>query len=758
MDTPGDVAVFLDRYNAYFERAAPFNEPLIDQLEQSWALRNLDRPYFVFLKILNCLYGNAPVIDPQKQPQRLAEYQKAIVARVLAQYMANHRGVFLIAPTGTGKTIMGLQIACALLVDKVDRITVICKNHGIYSMWKREFTKCRISMEHMRFYDLQRDRILCDPLVAETWNEESPAAFAASITERDLLIVDECHHFRNEQSQGYKNLRELLRTGVQIQPHVLLLTATPISKDVDNLRTLARLVSGTNTDFTTIEDARQCDSLVNVTLGWILKSFGEALGPNGEIGLRLGAESRFFPRVVLQVLRYRANMSDVYKLIAKMPMEFRYMDKSLVGEIAEGDEAVTFTIERTSGFLRVLLARRAESSLNSLKASLTSIRKGLDEDRLRPVNPEGFMDALAELETALNRCSDEKLALLVQRLLELPVGQKCLIFTEYKPTAYAIGQRLQEVLSRKVAVITGDNTPEEKINTLRRFSPFAQGLLRAPADEIWVLVATDSISEGENLQDACWVVNYDIPWTPLKLIQRVGRVDRFSVEPRTVYVRNFFPDDQSYEALTRLWEKMSTRSELIFSFSGTRVLEGQTGRSGDREAPDLGMVDSLLGGTLDYEALRDQQENSFPVSEVLGWLWGAEKDEIDTARALPNGARTRLIGTIPGLYVLIEVDGRYVSLFRDFESKVITDAPDRVEHCRLLRKIQANRDTALIAGDDLDDEITELVSDWLREQAGLSSRRAEVIAAAQIVTEGVSVPEIVEQPPTRPQQRGLFDL
>lgn len=758
VDDPISVGLFLDRFNDYFERADPFNEPLLDQLERSWALRDLDSPYLVFLKILDCLYGRAPLIDPQQQPQRLAEYQKAIVARVLAQYMDNKRGVLLISPTGTGKTIMGLQVACALLASRVDRITVICKNQGIYKMWKREFTKCRIPLDHMRFYDLQRDRVLREPLSGETWNEQSPAAFAATITERDLLIVDECHHFRNDHSQGYKNLRQVLKAGAETQPHVLLLTATPISKNIENLRTLVRLVSETSADFTTIEEVGYCDSLVNVTLGWILSSFGEALGPKGEIGLRLGSESRFFPRVSLKVHRYSAGMGDVYRLIGEMPMEFRYLAKTLAGEMAEGDEAMMLSIERTSGFLRVLLARRAESSPEALKASLTSLRKGLEDGHLNPIDPEKFTDSLARLEAAQLRCGDDKISLLVRELLKLPAGQKCLVFTEYKPTAYALGKRLQEALSRRVAVVTGDNTPEEKASCLRRFAPMAQGLVGAPADEIWILVATDSISEGENLQDACWVVNYDLPWTPLKLIQRVGRVDRFHVEPRTVEVHNFFPDDRSYEGLTRLWNKMETRSELIFNLSGTRVLEGESGRSAHGEAPDLGMVDSVLNGSTDYATIKNEQENWLPVSEVLGWLWGAEKDEIDAAREIPNGARTRLIGPTPGLYALIEVDGRYVSLFRENGSNAIICAPDRVEHCRLLKRIYAERNTELIAGNELDDEITELVSDWLREQSDLSVRTAEVIAAVQIVKEGVSVPKTVEQPLPRPVQRGLFDM
>jgi len=87
---------------------------------------------------------------------------------------------------------------------------------------------------------------------------------------------------------------------------------------------------------------------------------------------------------------------------------------------------------------------------------------------------------------------------------------------------------------------------------MKAFAPFAQQVTRSPPQRFDVLVATDAISEGENLQDAEYVINYDLSWTPLRLIQRVGRINRFTEERRKVHVRNFFPGSDCYEQIVKL--------------------------------------------------------------------------------------------------------------------------------------------------------------------------------------------------------------
>jgi hypothetical protein len=111
-----------------------------------------------------------------------------------------------------------------------------------------------------------------------------------------------------------------------------------------------------------------------------------------------------------------------------------------------------------------------------------------------------------------------------------------------------------------VASVTGDN--EDPTRLARRFSPQSNADLPGPKvksdDELRVLVATDVLSEGQNLQDAAIVVNFDLPWAIIKLIQRAGRVDRIGQQARRVMVYTFLPPGGVEEVL-RLRERVARR-------------------------------------------------------------------------------------------------------------------------------------------------------------------------------------------------------
>ena len=121
-------------------------------------------------------------------------------------------------------------------------------------------------------------------------------------------------------------------------------------------------------------------------------------------------------------------------------------------------------------------------------------------------------------------------------------GEKVLIFTEYKDTANYLAAALQQMGVDNVGLATGDT--DNPTAVARRFSPKSNAKLMtadedyAPdtSDELRILVATDVLSEGQNLQDAHIVVNYDIPWAIIQLIQRAGRVDRVGQEADTVLI------------------------------------------------------------------------------------------------------------------------------------------------------------------------------------------------------------------------------
>lgn len=134
---------------------------------------------------------------------------------------------------------------------------------------------------------------------------------------------------------------------------------------------------------------------------------------------------------------------------------------------------------------------------------------------------------------------DSKLNTLVDLLRDEHPGEKVLIFTEYVDTADYIAESLTEAGIANVGLVSGNTDNPAEI--AHRFSPQSNTVPGQPppaaeANPIDVLVATDVLSEGQNLQDAHIVVNYDLPWAIIRIIQRAGRVDRVGQKSDVVYV------------------------------------------------------------------------------------------------------------------------------------------------------------------------------------------------------------------------------
>lgn len=163
---------------------------------------------------------------------------------------------------------------------------------------------------------------------------------------------------------------------------------------------------------------------------------------------------------------------------------------------------------------------------------------------------------------------DEKLSAL-QKLIESEhSNQKVLVFTQFADTVrYLKDQLLAKGLTDIDAVSGGDADPTRKA---WRFSPRSndrQGLVSS-SEEIRVLIATDVLSEGQNLQDCSIVVNYDLPWAIIRLIQRAGRVDRIGQQSHEIYCYSFLPAD-GIEQLISLRASVRTRLDQNAEVVGT---------------------------------------------------------------------------------------------------------------------------------------------------------------------------------------------
>lgn len=183
---------------------------------------------------------------------------------------------------------------------------------------------------------------------------------------------------------------------------------------------------------------------------------------------------------------------------------------------------------------------------------------------------------------------DPKVGSLVALLHSL-AGERVLVFTEFRDTAEAVWRAL---LPRfRVARIDGAGawlgpSPAGRRRVVERFAPAANGRRPPPERErVDVLVATDVLAEGLNLQDARHVVSYDLPWNPVRLLQRIGRVDRLG-SPHGVVVPHLFVPADGLDAVLGLTRRLRTKLHGIASTLGEEqadaLLEGLAAGRADR--------------------------------------------------------------------------------------------------------------------------------------------------------------------------------
>jgi hypothetical protein len=166
--------------------------------------------------------------------------------------------------------------------------------------------------------------------------------------------------------------------------------------------------------------------------------------------------------------------------------------------------------------------------------------------------------SILQMAGAWQPANDAKLTELHKLLTRKHRAEKVLIFTQFADTVTYLDEQLRRLGVREMAAVTGET--EDPSAYARRFSPASNQCREkvSPVEELRVLVATDVLSEGQNLQDAAIVVNYDLPWAIIRLIQRAGRVDRIGQRSEQILCYSFLPAD-GVERLIRLRSRVRQR-------------------------------------------------------------------------------------------------------------------------------------------------------------------------------------------------------
>ena len=255
---------------------------------------------------------------------------------------------------------------------------------------------------------------------------------------------------------------------------------------------------------------------------------------------------------------------------------------------------------------------------------------------------------------------DDKLRKLIRLINSKALaGQKVLIFTEFADTARYLKRRLEEAGIEGVEQVDSA-TKRNRADVIQRFAPYYNGLSSPELVEkgrkgTRILISTDVLSEGLNLQDASRMINYDIHWNPVRLMQRIGRVDRRmnpAIEQRLladhpevassrgkVWFWNFLPPEELNQVLS-LYTKVTQKTLLI---SETLGIEGQKLLTPEDDYEALKEFNQAYEGTrtaveqmhLEYQALiQDAPELEARLTRFPGAIFSGRKRPAKGARGV----------------------------------------------------------------------------------------------------------------------------
>jgi hypothetical protein len=437
-------------------------------------------------------------------------------------------GALLADPVGAGKTYVALAVAAAL----APRATVAIVPAALVAQWRRTALQLGIAIQLHTHERCSRGQL--------------PGP------ERSFVVVDESHRFRNPAARRYRHLAPWL-----IGRRLLLVSATPAVNRLDDLS--AQLLLGVR------DDALRPSGLPSLRA---LLARGEGHPALGEVIIAATAPGGYSP--VRRECRVRAPevpapiLDAIDRLAHSAHEPVAALLRGVAWQAAASSPAALLGVLRRYRTL-LLQARDAASQGQSLsRTALRQFTGALGEQlvlwaMLEPPLEEQFTAGDLPLEdidriTALvpdvrqwAESGDAKRDLLATRLAD---GRRSLVFTTARETV----RHLRDGLPAPVAWCTGDSAglgssrlPRDTV--LGWFGPTRRWI--GPGTPPAVLVSTDVSAEGLDLQSAGRVVHYDLPWTPVRLVQREGRALRRGASHDAVEIVRFDPPRDLEERLRK---------------------------------------------------------------------------------------------------------------------------------------------------------------------------------------------------------------
>ena len=393
----------------------------------------------------------------------------------------------------------------------------------------------------------------------------------------DVLVLDEAHYVKNEDTDRYALLEKLS------YDYAFFLTATPIQNDVTDLYNIISLLRpglfGTREAFH----------------HYFVNSSQETLVNRNELQNRL--------REVM--IRNRREETDIDFTPRNVTT------RTFTPTPAERDlyEAVTDYVRsayRQSQGQKLVLMTLQKEVVSSPAALQQTVEKQLEGDDVQPDRVGPLKQILERIDAIETPTKLDRVQRITREARERVDKGRVIIFTQFRATQ----QELLETLSEKgytTHAFHGGHSSDEKEEIVERFEKGGG-----------VLVSTDAMNEGRNLQFCNVMVNYDLPWNPMKVEQRIGRIHRIG-QDREVYVFNIALEDTIEEyVLEKLYHKIDLFQQSVGELSEILTRLEETGRNFEDDVFErLVEADSEVELENDFDAMAVDLKEQRDLAEKL---------------------------------------------------------------------------------------------------------------------------------------------
>ena len=531
---------------------------------------------------------------------------------------------FLIADEpGGGKTVVGSKILQELWLQRDATRVLIVVPAMLKQQWKSELKK---------FINMDSKIISGDPNRRENpWLDDGILITSADYAKRpeqtrmlqqtkyDLIIVDEAHNFNADNkniSKKYK-LGELLE---KITKHMIFLTATPHRGKSENFRLLLKLLEP---DLFADKHMDESDIYGQKEKIFIRHMKNEMIYMDGnDLFLGRSVISVKYEMSDVETTMYE-KVSEYVRVYYKLSLDqnknkiYSFALLMIQKRMASSTHALLETLKRRHAKLLEQQAGRNSEPDDSILDDDYDFMTDEDKEKVEdmalnivisqtPAELQKEIDEISILiemaQDTINTNLDKKLEKLIELINNLN-GDKLLIFSEYRDTLDYLHKHLKTIMpDYKIARIDGMMPMWKREEEQRSFR-----------DKCQIMLATDAAREGINLQFCHRMVNYDLPWSPIALEQRMGRLHRYHQKNEVVISNMLAANTMEGKVLEKLFEKIESIKNQFPTFD----IIGQVLSGGNlKDLMEESIKTNSIAGV--EESVQDTTENIDKINRLLG--------------------------------------------------------------------------------------------------------------------------------------------